>query len=366
MDEQIITLITTGCINILMLLLLLFLIFQNVLISEKKVKYYVIAVTLAIVTITAENLTVIFEHLGEAFKTADIISNIIALGISGFIPLILVQMTEERVKSILHFLYIPPFLNVICLLISVKTGWVFYISGQNIYVKGPLHFLYVIVYLYGMLLLMIVNHMNSSRYQKRERLFYFLLYCVMITGTVLQILLPYTHAASQVIAVLIVIFYLFQRELQFKYDGLTELFNRQEFERAMQHLNNEKDVVIILFDVDKFKTINDTYGHITGDFCLKRSAELIKEVFSTAGYSYRIGGDEFCVLAKNIGEGELQLLLKSMHERIRQEKEIGNITATISYGYSFYKKDFHHDIMAAFQEADQKMYKLKQESNDFT
>ena len=104
MDEQIITLITTGCINILMLLLLLFLIFQNVLISEKKVKYYVIAVTLAIVTITAENLTVIFEHLGEAFKTADIISNIIALGISGFIPLILVQMTEERVKSILHFL----------------------------------------------------------------------------------------------------------------------------------------------------------------------------------------------------------------------------------------------------------------------
>ena len=54
--------------------------------------------------------------------------------------------------------------------------------------------------------------------------------------------------------------------------------------------------MLIVFDLDNFKYINDTYGHQAGDQCLKVIAECLKKAYSRYGNCYRIGGDEFCVL----------------------------------------------------------------------
>ena len=60
-----------------------------------------------------------------------------------------------------------------------------------------------------------------------------------------------------------------------------------------------KASVLVVFDVDAFKQINDSYGHVQGDLCLAEIAECIKKAYANFGYCYRIGGDEFCVLLKN-------------------------------------------------------------------
>ena len=57
--------------------------------------------------------------------------------------------------------------------------------------------------------------------------------------------------------------------------------------------------MLIVFDVDDFKHVNDVYGHVKGDLCLSVIANCIKGAYAQYGYCYRIGGDEFCVLLKN-------------------------------------------------------------------
>ena len=57
--------------------------------------------------------------------------------------------------------------------------------------------------------------------------------------------------------------------------------------------------LLIVFDVDNFKQVNDCYGHLQGDACLAAIAACLKKAYARCGYCYRIGGDEFCVLLKN-------------------------------------------------------------------
>lgn len=51
-----------------------------------------------------------------------------------------------------------------------------------------------------------------------------------------------------------------------------------------------------MFDVNNFKSINDTFGHNSGDMCLKSVASAIRKVYHKSGLCYRVGGDEFCVI----------------------------------------------------------------------
>ena len=69
-----------------------------------------------------------------------------------------------------------------------------------------------------------------------------------------------------------------------------------------------KQAVLVVFDVDDFKQINDSYGHVQGrSLSWLEIAECIKKAYANFGYCYRIGGDEFCVLLKNAGnEGLVQ------------------------------------------------------------
>lgn len=57
--------------------------------------------------------------------------------------------------------------------------------------------------------------------------------------------------------------------------------------------------VLVVFDVDDFKQINDRYGHLQGDLCLAEIGRCIKKAYARSGYCYRTGGDEFCVLMEN-------------------------------------------------------------------
>ena len=84
-------------------------------------------------------------------------------------------------------------------------------------------------------------------------------------------------------------------ELTQKIDTLTHLLNRRSYESRPASLRGQ--AVIYYFDVDEFKSVNDTFGHGVGDAVLAEVGSTIYAVFSKAGYCYRIGGDEFCVIA---------------------------------------------------------------------
>ncbi len=85
-------------------------------------------------------------------------------------------------------------------------------------------------------------------------------------------------------AVDVLMVYILYSELTQKIDTLTHLLNRRSYESRLASLRGH--AVIYYFDVDEFKSVNDTFGHGVGD-----------AVLAEVGYCYRIGGDEFCIIA---------------------------------------------------------------------
>ena len=83
-------------------------------------------------------------------------------------------------------------------------------------------------------------------------------------------------------------------------DELTGLLNRAGYDRLLEELDL-KETILLLVDTDKFKGINDRFGHETGDRVLQKIAKSLLANFRQADYVCRIGGDEFAVLMLNIG-----------------------------------------------------------------
>lgn len=148
-------------------------------------------------------------------------------------------------------------------------------------------------------------------------------------------------------------------------DFLTNLYNRKFiYEKISQFLNMSKkeniNFAVILIDIDGFKKINDTLGHLEGDRILKEFADKIKKSLNKNDYAGRFGGDEFIIVSKI----ETMELLKSMNENIiNSTSEIvikGNDTITISGGaYLSSDKIKFASIDEIIKHIDKIMYKEK-------
>ncbi|WP_165398968.1 tetratricopeptide repeat-containing diguanylate cyclase [Shewanella maritima] len=106
-------------------------------------------------------------------------------------------------------------------------------------------------------------------------------------------------------------------------DGLTGLFNRrhftQEANRAIAKcLKYSQSGSCILFDLDKFKSINDTYGHKTGDWVLKQVAQHCKPMVRKQDIFARIGGEEFCLFLPNCTKEDAAAIAEEYREKLTQ------------------------------------------------
>ena len=114
--------------------------------------------------------------------------------------------------------------------------------------------------------------------------------------------------------------------------------------------------VLVVFDVDSFKQINDRYGHLQGDVCLAEIADCIKKAYARCGYCYRIGGDEFCVLLRDAAdEARCAAALQSLLAERR--KEI-TLLPTLSLGSAVFSGE---DVVTVKDRADRALYCAKNE-----
>ncbi|MBR4892727.1 MAG: GGDEF domain-containing protein [Clostridia bacterium] len=134
-------------------------------------------------------------------------------------------------------------------------------------------------------------------------------------------------------------------------DALTGVYNRNAYNMHIQDLqkfNNELDVGIMLFDIDNFKEINDTKGHLAGDEVLKFVAGSLNSIFPQPQNAvYRIGGDEFAVIAKDTTEQEVINSLINLRRLFDNKSDL-----RISNGYSIINKN----AISAFKYADEMLY----------
>lgn len=142
-------------------------------------------------------------------------------------------------------------------------------------------------------------------------------------------------------------------------DALTGIPNRAAYMEKIHELERMKDqtvpVAIIVMDMDRFKGINDTWGHSMGDEVLRQAANFISGCFSDEGSTvYRIGGDEFAVIAVGGREDELSGKLEAVGA-----DHSGAIPYSISAGYSFIDRSEKNPADQAFARADAMMYSRK-------
>jgi diguanylate cyclase (GGDEF)-like protein len=144
-------------------------------------------------------------------------------------------------------------------------------------------------------------------------------------------------------------------------DSLTGLGNRRrlvaDLDRALADRTDAEPRLLAIFDLDGFKLYNDTFGHPAGDVLLSRLAANLDAVVGPAGSCYRLGGDEFCVLASVSGE-EAGAFLDATCRALGDEGE--GFTVTSSFGAVFLPEEAAAPS-DALHVADQRLYAQKRE-----
>ena len=151
-------------------------------------------------------------------------------------------------------------------------------------------------------------------------------------------------------------------------DSLTGLYNRFYFNRIFPKLckdsvENETPFSVALIDVDKFKSINDTHGHLAGDKVLKTVTYIMKEFAeSSNGMAVRYGGEEFLIILPDKREQEAFEILKQIQQKIKStaiDHSGKIIKINVSIGLAIYP-DTCQDINRLVDSADETMYYSKE------
>ena len=139
-------------------------------------------------------------------------------------------------------------------------------------------------------------------------------------------------------------------------DHLTGTKNRLALRNDYTNYDN-KNIHIMMIDVDDFKAINDTAGHESGDMVLKNIGQILIDIFGFE-HSYRYGGDEFMIICDEINENEFKNKCNEMMNRI-SDLSVNNEKVTISAGYVYGYTKFNDDLRTMFSSADENLYQVK-------
>jgi diguanylate cyclase (GGDEF)-like protein len=156
-------------------------------------------------------------------------------------------------------------------------------------------------------------------------------------------------------------------------DALTGMYNRTMFEKYAEEdfIQGEKTVGIIVFDIDKFKTINDTYGHDIGDMVIKQFSMVIQKNIKEYDLAIRNGGDEFVIIVESDNLANCEKAAFSIADRIRQQMEKLKFKTkaeiefktTVSGGVYCASNNLE-DFKKFYKKADETLYESKREGRN--
>lgn len=153
-------------------------------------------------------------------------------------------------------------------------------------------------------------------------------------------------------------------------DELTKISNRRGFTILAQHALNMSrrknfEVSLVFLDLNKFKKINDQYGHAEGDRALINFTDLIIKTFRESDIYARLGGDEFVVLLTDTPLETVESILSRFDQEISQYNKTSLRGYNIQYssGIAIYDPDKHQSIDDLLAEADTMMYRQKQSAS---
>lgn len=147
-------------------------------------------------------------------------------------------------------------------------------------------------------------------------------------------------------------------------DPLTGLLNRRGGDSALRREidrahRSKKPLSVAMFDLDAFKAINDTHGHLAGDAALRTVATTLTQTMRACDTAVRIGGDEMLVILPYIGVEGARAFAQRACLRVAEESRMGGHPITISAGVAELEPAGSRDVTALLASADRSLYEAK-------
>jgi diguanylate cyclase (GGDEF)-like protein len=240
---------------------------------------------------------------------------------------------------------LPVVAEIILHLISFSNGCVFYVK-DGVFYHGPLYLVANGFSAgYGVLVLIhviwVLTHVTSKeeRHECRTMIFYV---CIPIGAYMVDEFIPNTAIVAIACFTAYLLIFINLQRAEIYNDALTGLYNR----RQADHLLNEaigrageyNAFYLIMLDIDSFKEINDTYGHLYGDEVLKAVADALNRIADIRGRSFaaRWGGDEFMMMIPANGIGSISEFLDRLDDEMPEMTPEDDVTmkVTVSAGWA--------------------------------
>ena len=278
------------------------------------------------------------------------------------------NQTKRKKRTLLYLIFGE--LNLVTLILHAAGIRIFQITADNTYERGPIYFVHLVLSLACIIFSMVMIFRRCkglSPIQRQEYLALSLFLPPVLIAFIIQAsdyggsFLPICLSISAILS------FLAEQEHLLRVDLLTGVRNRFSFEPQvawlLTHVPYSNTLFCLMIDADRFKGINDRFGHTEGDRAVRFIAKALLSSCEWVDMICRFGGDEFMVVGRRFTEENVKQLVRDIHAAIQQIQTEENLPyrLSVSIGVALFDTGFSGTPDELLRIADTDMYKKKAE-----
>ncbi len=267
--------------------------------------------------------------------------------------------------------YIPVVVAVIISIVSLFNGCLFEFDDKGNYIRGQLFLVHsALLWMYFLLPILSVIKIllgDNKEMRKRECISIIIAVIFPIMGGIVQWVFYGLNTAWTGSCISFVLIYISVQNSNMTIDALTGVKNRGCFEITLRETieKDKEKTYLMMIDINKFKQINDTYGHTAGDKALVELCKCLKEISLSTKSDFvgRYGGDEFAMICVRENDVEMEVFVKEVRKKVNKVATRAKLgfDMTVSIGWAKYDRAKYDTIEKFINEADDRMYENKRE-----
>ena len=326
--------------------------------GKQKRGFFLAFVLIGVISIL-EVITILVDGAPVHLRCLNILSNYLGFGLSPAVSLCLVYVLDKKqgVRRGFKTAVACEAAYLISLALMLPRGMVFSVSEENLYSRGDFFAFYVTAYFAALVYLAACTAITARVFQNRSRVLIYPFIVFLAAETIIQIALPQLHVTWLCVTLLSVLYFIYCSEMWNQLDALTGLLNQNSYLNRTAEMRRSGEVLVV-FDVDDFKQVNDQFGHDTGDRVLQYLARQMRNGSRSNDLLCRLGGEEFCMLLPDCSQETAIGVAERLRTRIAATDSPTGTPITLSAGVSHWPAG-GAAVETVLKQADKALYKAK-------
>ncbi len=292
------------------------------------------------------------------------ITNFLDFFLSPLSPVIFISIYSSKHKKTIgtFFFFLPILISMIISILSLKFGLLFKISTTNNFIYGPLFFIPFVAAYFYLIALIFLSWNTKIRKKHLETIILCIIGAITGISTLLEVFFHVHFIVWSTTEICVILYFLFLTIQKIIYEPMTGTYSREYYDRTIKYINRKKNCIIAVIDINSLKTINDDYGHKTGDDAICRVSKTIIKYTDKKMSVFRTGGDEFVLISQgNDKERVIQTLKNADADCKKQLKPY-----KLSFAWGIVTYNTKQNLPKLLSQADSNMYTCKKRMKLFT